>query len=62
MKENPTLLEDFSNKVQHKTEKISEKEIAAIQSEERAEAKAAGVELDEPDMTEQIMDVQTEGE
>lgn len=62
MKENPTLLEDFSNKVQHKTEKISEKEIAAIQSEEIAEAKAAGVELDEPDMTEQIMDVQTEGE
>ena len=63
MKENPELLEQFSKMVQHKSEKLSESEIAEIQLEEKATAKAAGVDVEEPnDMTNQIINQQTEGE
>ena len=44
MKENPTILENLMAKVQHKTEVLSDEEVAEIQKQEREEAKAAGVE------------------
>lgn len=60
MKANPSFLEDLSNMVQHKTETLSEEEVAQIQAQEKEEEKAAGVDLDESSdpMTEQILDTE----
>lgn len=57
MKENPVFLEELSNMVQHKTETLSEEEVAKIQAQEKEEEKAAGVVLDDS-MTEQIMNTE----
>lgn len=60
MKEHPDILEEFSNKVQRSGESLSTTEISAIQAEARADARAAGVDIDEPDdMTKAIIDTQT---
>lgn len=63
MKEHPDILEEFTNKVQHKSETLSKEEISAIQAEEIADAKAAGVDLSDPDdMTNAILDTETKEE
>lgn len=63
MKEHPDILEEFTNKVQHKSETLSKEEISAIQAEEIADAKAAGVDLSDPDdMTNAILNTETKEE